>query len=269
MCAGEAYSASRLGDEDEAQSITQKSLTDLYHSLIKGSNVVITYCGASEPGRVEDALREALLALPERRHSALPETEVIPHPSGTAPRKVTESLDVTQGKLVAGFRLGKAMASAPDYPALAVFNAVYGSGATSKLFLNVRERLALCYYASSILDKYKGVMLVSSGIEIANYSIALDEIIAQLNYIKDGDIEDWELQSAKSSVVTSVKSSMDSPGGLIDLYFDSAVAPVRYDPEELCDKIESVTLDDVVKTASEIALDTVYFLTGKEDGHDD
>ena len=53
-------------------------------------------------------------------------------------RYVEEELDVTQGKLVMGFRLGECMEE-PDIPAIYVFNCVFGGGTTSKLFMNVRE----------------------------------------------------------------------------------------------------------------------------------
>ena len=80
---------------------------------------------------------------------------------------------MTQGKLAMGFRTG-IDAWDEDYPALMLLNAVYGGTTTSKLFLNVRERLSLCYYASSGLMKYKDVMLVSSGVEFSKVGQAQD-----------------------------------------------------------------------------------------------
>jgi predicted Zn-dependent peptidase len=154
------------------------------------------------------------------------------------------------------------MKGSPDYPSLAVFNSVYGAGDTSKLFQNVRERLSLCYYAGSMLDKHKGVMIVSSGVEFSNFEVALNEILTQLENIKNGDISDTELTSAKRSVMTAVKLAMDRPGGLEELYFDSLVSAVRYDPVELSERFEAVTLDNIVETASEIEPDSIYFLRG-------
>ena len=266
MCAGEAYGINKLGSEAEVSVITPESLTAHYIDQILTPNVELLYCGAAEPERVETALRSALQDLPERHDISIPETEIILYPRGGSPGKITETLDVSQGKMAIGFRLGKAMSRKPDYPAMMIFNAVYGSGVTSKLFLNVRERLSLCYYASSMIDKHKGVMVVSSGVEPSNFEIALDEILAQLEHIKKGDVSEWELLSAKRSVITSIKSAMDSPSGLLELYFDSSVAASPYDPDSLCDMIGDVSLDRVVETASEIALDTAYFLTGAADG---
>ena len=269
MCADEAYGVNRLGCEAEASGITPESLTARYHELLSGARVELLYCGAADPKRVEAALLPLISGLPDRGDARLPETNVVLYPGKRPPVRLTEELDVSQGKLAVGFRLGRAMQGTPDYPAMMVFNAVYGSGVTSKLFLNVRERLALCYYAGSMLDKQKGVMIVSSGVDFSNYDVALDEILVQLENVRNGDVSEWELASAKSSVANAIKSAMDRPSGLMDLYFDSIVSPVRYDPVDLSGMVESVTLDRVVATAAEIEADTIYFLTGNGGGTED
>ena len=262
MCGDEAYGVNRLGSEIEVNAVTPESLTSHYHNQLSTTNVEMLYCGSAEPDYVQSALRTALQGLPDRGDLKTPKTEIVLYPPDGSPRKIIEALDVSQGKLAMGFRLGKAMDKCPDYPAMMLFNTVYGAGATSKLFLNVREKLSLCYYASSMLDKHKGVMVVSSGIEFSNFDTALDEILTQLGHVQKGDVSDWELLSAKRSIITSIKSAMDSPSGLLELYFDSSIAAFPYDPDKLCEMIGDVTLDRVVDVASDIKLDTVYFLTG-------
>lgn len=114
------------------------------------------------------ATRDALSALPRGGIDYDLGTDVRMNALEEAPRYVEEELPVSQGKLVIGFRLGECMED-PDIAALHVFNSVYGSGTSSKLFMNVRERLSLCYYASSIIDIHKGIMLVASGIEFEKF----------------------------------------------------------------------------------------------------
>jgi len=264
MCAHEAFGINRLGNEAGVGAITPGSLTASYRDILSGSRIEILYCGSAAPEYVEPIIRSALGGLLQRAGAAFPETQVVLYPASDPPRRITEALDVTQGKLVIGFRLGKAMSGKPDYPALMVFNAIFGSCDTSKLFLNVRERLSLCYYISSSLERYKGVMLVSSGVEFSDFDAAIDEIFAQLGNIKKGNVSDQELISAKSTIITAVKSTMDRPTGLLDLYFDSLVAPYRYDPARLCEMIGAVTLDRVVETASEIKPDSIFLLTGRD-----
>ena len=264
MCAGEAFGVGRIGSEAEAEAITPVALTAHYRNLLSASRVEIFYCGSASKERACSAMRSAFSPLPARADAPLPKTNVVLHPPGGSPRRITESLDVSQGKLAIGFRLGKIMED-PDYPAFMVLNSLYGGSAASKLFRHVRERLSLCYHVSSMIEKHKGLMIVSSGVEFSQFGAALGEILAQLSLIKSGDVSDSELTSAKRYVVTALKTALDSPGGLDELYFDSAVAAAPYDPAGLCEKVEAVDLGRVVEAASGIEPDAIYFLKNQEE----
>jgi len=115
-----------------------------------------------------------------------------------------------------------------------------------------------------MLDKHKGVMLVSSGVEFANFETALDEILEQLESVKSGDISDWEFTAAKRSIITSIKSALDRLGGLEELYFDSSISAVNYDPIKLSEMVDAVTSERVVHASSGIRVDSIYLLSGTE-----
>ena len=172
-------------------------------------------------------------------------------------------MDVTQGKLSMGFRTG-CDAWSEDYPALTLVNAVYGGTTTSKLFMNVRERLSLCYYASSGLMKYKDVMLVASGVEFGKVEEAKREILAQLAACQKGEFSDEELEWARRSVVSTLRTTLDSQGRLEDYWLGQSAAGLSEDPEALAQRVERVSREQVTAAAQKLALDTVYFLKGKE-----
>jgi len=263
MCSGEAFGISKLGSEKSALEITNIKLTDQYNEIIKHARIEIFYCGAADTERVRKAIGSAFNTLADRPGVEIPKTSLVYDPPTDTPRRFSEILDVSQGKLTIGFRMGAAMED-PDYSAFMLLNAIYGGCVSSKLFLNVRERLALCYYASSMLDKHKGIMLVSSGVDFSKFDLALDEILAQLNDIRNGEISEWEFTSAKRSIITSVKSALDRPGGLEELYFDSIISNIHYDPVELSDMVEETTIERVVKVASGIKTDSIFLLYGTE-----
>ena len=173
-------------------------------------------------------------------------------------------MEVTQGKLALGFRTGGVNLTSPDYPALAVFNALYGGTTSSRLFLHVREKLSLCYFASSMLLKIKGVLMVSSGIEFDKFRQARDEILAQLEACRTGAFEDWELDAARSWLVSSAQKTLDSQGLLEDYWLVRNLAGVSVTPEEFARQIQAVTRQDVVRAANLVELDTTYFLKGVE-----
>ena len=263
MCADEAYGISAMGEEQRAGAVTPDSLWSAYQDLLKNARVELYYCGSAPQERVETALRQALKDLPvnDKRVELTCDVKAAPD---QAPRLEEEAMDVAQGKLAMGFRTGGACVWEKDYPALLVFNAVYGGTTTSKLFMNVREKLSLCYFASSMLEKLKGVMLVSSGIEFDKYEQAKNEILAQLVACRRGELEDWELTGAVRSIVSALQTTLDSQGRLEAYWLGQAAAGLTEGPEELAARVETVTREDVVAMANRVALDTIYFLKGKE-----
>ena len=111
-------------------------------------------------------------------------------------------------------------------------------------------------------------MLVTSGVDFENFDPAINEIFLQLDNVKNGDFEDWEFDSAKKAVITSLETSMDSLNGLEELYFSNAVSTFVYDPVTLIELVKSVTRDRVVAAASDIRPDTIHMLTGSDSSGD-
>lgn len=258
MCAGEPYSVLRLGDEETAGCITNQSLYVHGQALMASSRVEVIYCGSAEAQRVEDAVLTALAALPRGAQTALPEVQRIQAPD--KPRRIVETMDVTQGKLAMGYRC-----SSDDYPAMVLANLIFGGTSNSKLFLNVRERLSLCYYASSSYDRSKSILTVSSGVETADFERAEAEIGRQLQAVQQGDWEDWEQEGALQAIRASLLSLSDSQGALENFYLGKIAAGVEETPEELAAALEQVTKERIVAAAQTVKPDTVYFLRGKEE----
>ena len=207
-----------------------------------------------------EAFREALKKLPRGVCMAVG-TSVVER--AEAVREKVETMDVAQGKLAIGLRTG-CTAADEGYPALLMMNAIFGGGATSKLFTKVREEMSLCYYAGSSVEKFKGVMLVSSGIETANYETAKKEILNQLEQCRAGNISDYEFDSAKRYILSELKSAADSPGRLDDFYIGNAAAGLGGTLDALAKKIEDITKQEAAAAAKRLTLDTIYFLKGAE-----
>lgn len=257
MCAGEPYSILRLGDEETAAKLNNHCLYRHSSTLLAGSRVEVLYCGSAERQRVEDAVLSALAALPRGAAASLPPVEQLP-PRET-PRVVTEVMDVNQGKLALGYRC-----TTEDVPAMILANLIFGGTSNSKLFMNVREKLSLCYYASSAYHRQKRLITVSSGIEFQNYQKAYDEIMAQLAAVQAGRLEDWELEGARSTLLNAYASMGDSQGKLENFYLGQAATGQEDTPELLAEQVRHVTAERIFDAMQTVSLDTVYFLKGKE-----
>ena len=263
MCAMEDYAVSAMGSEDEAENIHYVRLTKDYRSLLAASPIEFFYCGDQAGEQVAELLHNALMLLPRGEVDPDLGTDVRMNALEAEPRYFTEEMDVTQGNLAMGFRLGKCMED-PDEPAVRVFNAVFGGGPTSKLFSNVRERLSLCYYANSTIDLHKGLLVVSSGIDFDKYDAAKDEILAQLEAMRRGEITPEELDAAKKYAANGMRTLADTPAALENFYLSQAVNGTDASPMDLAALMEEVTAEEVAEIARGVELDAVFFLKGED-----
>lgn len=265
MCSGEAFSIHKLGDAQEAREITAERLWSRYQVLLREARVIFCYCGSAPSQRVEHAVRGSFARLIGGREARFC-CEVLRDPPG-AVRRVTEYMDVTQGKLALGFRTGGVTEGDARYPAMVLCNAIYGGTAHSKLFRNVRERLSLCYYADSAYDRLKGILLVSTGVEAEQIGAAEKEILAQLECVRRGDFTAEEQAKAVRVLVNSLTAAGDSLRQQEERAVTGLLTGRRYSGTDgLIRALEAVTPEEIAAAAGLIQLDTVYCLRGKERG---
>lgn len=267
MCEYEDMGASVLSDPEEAESINYTKLTRRYRELLAKCPVEVFYCGSEEFERVRDAVLSALDGLPRGEIDFDIGTDVRMNAVEAAPRVYDETMDVEQGKLVMGWRLGECMEN-PDLAALRVFNAVYGGTAASKLFREIREARSLCYYASSGIDDVKGLLYVSSGIDSSNYDTAVEGIKDELAKVAAGEITADELESARRYCSLALRLVPDDPVELMMHYMKMNIIGAEISPEELAAACEDVSAESVAGIAAGTELDTVYFLHGGDKEED-
>ncbi len=257
MCAGEPYGVRRMGRAEDVERISLRALDEHYRTILPQGRLELFYCGSAARERVAGAFARAFEGLPRRGRLEPAATTRRPAPEQV--RLTVEEMDVTQGKLCLGLRTDSA-----DMAATMLMNAMFGGASTSKLFMNVREKLSLCYYAGSAYHRQKGIITVSSGIEFANYDRALAEIYAQLEALRDGDWEEWELQGARSSLCSGLRSMEDSAASLEDFVMGQAAAGGEETIPGLLEAVRQVTPERIRAAAGAVRPDTVYFLRGRE-----
>ena len=257
LCTGEAYGVSRLGDEKSVEKTSPQKLYAEYRRLVASAPMELFYCGSAELSRVEDALLNALSALPRQGVAPVPVTER--HRPRQETRVVREGMDVTQGKLGMGFSC-----TSDDESALLLGNLLFGGSSNSKLFLNVREKLSLCYYVSSLYHRQKGLITVSSGVEFADFQPAYEEILSQLQALRQGQLEPWELAAAKGVLRSAYAAMEDSQGRLENFWLGQAIEGRSDSPEDLSQEMEETSAERIFRAMETVKLDTVYYLERKE-----
>lgn len=262
MCENENYHISSTGDITDVKAVNDEDLIDAYNYLINSANVDMYYYGSSDYESIEKTLSFLVDRFPYRCDAKYPQTFV--GDISREIRKVTEEIEATQGKLVIGLRTNTTLNDG-DFPALVVFNEILGGSPISKLFINVREKQSLCYYCYSSLDSLKGLMIISSAIDINDYNKACDGILKEIERMKNGEISEKEFEAAKISLKNSYNEINDSSFSYINWYHTRHISGSLQTPELFSEMIQNVTLDEVIRVSEMLRLDLIYFLKGIND----
>ncbi|MBE6706612.1 MAG: insulinase family protein [Ruminococcaceae bacterium] len=242
----------------EIDSVTPDSLTAHYSHLISNAPMSVFYIGAEDVQSIAQKLERAL-----RDFSG---TRAFSFPALTPSKKteflfVSEDMPVNQGKLALGFRTGACLGNG-DYHAAIMLNEIFGASPASKLFMNVREKMSLCYYCSSSYSLFSGGLYVSSGIESKNRERLTDAVRSQLDEIRKGNVSESELYAARKSLEYSYVQIYDSPFSLAAFYSGRELAGVEETVEDCKARILSVTPERICKIANATIHDTSFFVNG-------
>lgn len=259
MCEGERFSLYKYGNTRDLKNIDRKSLYEHYKTVMETSPVDICFVGDMEEDKVKEMIVEGLDL--EIKEPIQIEREKIDFKVDKV-KTVTDEMNVSQGKLSLGYRTNIPYESELYIP-LVLYSGVLGGGPNSKLFKNVREKESLCYYIFSRIEKFKSLLLISSGIEFSSFDQAVDLIGKQIKDMNAGNFTLEDMENAKKSLMTSIRSMTDSPAVLADFYYTQVISKNMENIEEMINKIENTSKEAVIAAGRGIDLDTIYFLKNK------
>ncbi|ALC81109.1 MULTISPECIES: EF-P 5-aminopentanol modification-associated protein YfmF [Bacillus] len=259
MCKDEPYALHVNGELEDVEQITEQDLYDAYQKALHEDQLDLYIVGDIDEQQVQN-LTEKFFQTKDRENRLFQAAEA---KGGQEPKEVIEDSDVKQGKLNIGYRTNIHYGD-EDYPALQVFNGLFGGFSHSKLFINVREKESLAYYAASRVESFKGLLMVMSGIEVKNYEKAVTIIQEQFQAMKNGDFSEDEIAQTKAVIKNQMLETLDTSHGVTELLYQQAAAHEEKSVEDILEAIERVTKDEIVQAAAKIELDTTYFLKGSE-----
>lgn len=254
----DTFGIPRLGEPEQVDAITPEALFHHYQQVLRTSPVEIFYVGSGDADQVASLLMPLFADLPREPFSLPPQSSL--HPCEG--QDTVEAMDVSQGKLCMGF-VTPITNRSPEFPAMQVLNTLFGSGMTSKLFMNIREKMSLCYSIHSGYYSSKGIVMVSAGIDFQQEERTRSEVLHQLDACRKGEITAEELNAAKEALLSSLRSTHDSPGAIEGYYATAALSGLALTPDGYMDAVRQVTPEDVVAAANTLTLHTTYFLKGE------
>ena len=252
------YGLYKLGYSKDLEKIDEENLYSYYKDLINTCKIDIFVSGPIDENIIKILKEDKILNSLNEREAEYNKLELEQKKKIEKENIVIEKMEVTQGKLLVGLDVdindnkSKAIAM--------VYNNILGGSANSKMFQNVREKAHLAYVANSMYYKYKGNIIVNSGIEISNYEKALELIKKQIEDMENGEFTKEEVENAKKGIISAIKTINDEQDSIIIYYFGQELTNTNVSVEQYMDEILSVSYEDVKNIAKKVYINTIYFL---------
>lgn len=253
-------STSAYGTEEAVAAITNKSLYETYQKMMNEDLIDIYVVGDINE---EDIIAQIKAFLPFAARDVRKLSSVHEVTTVESVKTVREQQEMKQGKLHLGFTTPITFHH-PDYNKMQITNGIFGGFAHSKLFMNVREKESMAYYANSAFASHYGIVYVTAGIDADLEEKAVQLINEQLTALQQGDITEVELNQTVALLENSIRSVNDSARSQIEIYDQYKDVDENFHAESLIEKWQSVTLEDVKEMANTLQLEIVYLLSGKE-----
>ncbi|KLU56078.1 zinc protease [Paenibacillus sp. VT-400] len=260
MFKGEPYQFPAFGREEDIDSLDSVAIYQAYEDLLQNDRFDLFIVGAFNENEtkliVQDVFSEQHNNKPVKRISS-------DKKSVNSVNCIQDKMDVKQGTLLLGYRIFSTIQDR-DYEATRVTNAIFGRFPSSKLFMNIRVKESLAYYAHSQIESNKGLLVVMAGIDFDHYERAVEIIREQEYAMKKGDFTEAEVEQGKAMLINQLLEARDSPLGIMDIVIQSVDSGLSNEINDQITRISRVSKNDVIRAANKWVLDTVYFLNREE-----
>lgn len=260
MFAGEPYGRPVLGTAADAAALTNRDVLEVHHELLNALPMRLFAVGDFDHATIVE-LAERLA--PGARSA--PPAPVPPRrrPAPAQPQVVVEADDVSQSKLVSGRMVDLTALSEREFDALRVLAGVLGGGFHSRMFQTIREQQSLAYFASASLDRLRGVLYTSCGIDAAAREKVTALVEQEIASLRSQPPRADELDQTKQLIISGTRSMLDSPGSMIEsLEANLSTGRVR-SLEQVARSVAAVTAEDVHAVAQRIGRpEAVFCLEG-------
>jgi len=266
----EPYGRPVLGRRDEAESLGMDDAVAAWRELTTTLPARVFAVGDFEPARVVRFVEERLpLRAGTPRPVGAPAARARTGGAPPGPRLVVEREKISQSKLVTARMVDLADLTEREFDALRVLAGVLGGGFHSRLFQSVREKNSLAYYASASLDRLRGVLYTSCGIDAADRERVCDLVEREIASLASAPPRDDELDQTRRLIVSSGRSTFDSATGMVES-FEAALAAGRVRSlDAVCRSVAAVTAADVQSAAQRVGPAQVVYCLEGEARHDD
>lgn len=235
-----------LGTKESLSGIDNNIMRSYIEDHYTAKNTIIAISG-----RFDESIFDILEEYFGKRE--LKNTEIFSETPVYKSGKIVRYKESEQVQLVCGF---KGIDNLDDRVyQLLCFNNIFGEGMSSRLFQNIREKRGLVYaiYAYHAAYKNTGMFNISAGMNPKNVDIVTELISNEIREIKKNKITKEELSRSKEQLKGNYILSYENTGSRMQGAGRSLlIGKPIVTPEEVLDKIDCITLDDVSEIIDEI-----------------
>lgn len=259
------YSYNSFGYIEDLEKITPNDLYKYYQSVLANDFVDVFVVGDVDSNAIKDIFKKYFKINTFKKYKK----DILVDELTTRKRikKITENYQANQSQLTILCTLNHLTDYERKY-VLLVYNEILGGSSNSLLFDTVREKNSYAYYINSNQKAYDNILIIYSGIEPGNSENVLKLIKKTLQEISKGKFNDDVFESAKKTIVASIKASTDSPNGIINTYY-AKILVNSDDFEKRIENIEKITKEDIMAVSKKISMHTVYLLEGQNEEETD
>ncbi|MBR4177852.1 MAG: insulinase family protein [Bacilli bacterium] len=257
MYKGTESAYSSIPTLEEIEGVTPANLYDFYKTLFDG-----TYkFDIAVIGEVDESISDLLFEIFGKIKSNTKKMSLtIKHKYSEKVNTKIDSLPFNQSKLYVGYRLLNMNYHEISH-VLRVYNTILGTMNDSILFNVVREENSLCYSIGSYVSKYNPSLTIYAGINKNNYDKTIELIKKCVEDMSDINKVKRLFESAKKTINTYINSYYDDVVSQVNTYYYREFEYIE-DIEDYRDKINEVTIDEVIELNKKIKLSTIYMLKG-------
>jgi predicted Zn-dependent peptidase len=262
MFPGDPYGKPVLGTPEDTDRLTPEGVYQTWHDLLQ------------QPARLylvgdydwQPTLDWVSSRLPMKSFPR--ESTEAPRQPAAEPRVICEDDEISQSKLILGFHVDLTDLDEVSFDALRLFSSILGGGFHSRLFQTVREKHSLAYYASASIDRLKGVLYASCGIDANRREQVCDLIMGELASLQKEPPREDELQQARLLAIAGTRSAADSAGAMVDSLEAGLAGPFSRRLRQIAESLQTVTADDIWRAAQRISPAQVIYCLQGEARHD-
>lgn len=245
------------GYKEDLDKITEESLYEYYKEVLKNDIVDVFIVGNVDKDKIVDIFKEKF------KINTIKNTKIdafVSYNKCSKAKTVVEEMNLKQSKISIILKVLNLSIFERRY-VLPLYTSILGSGGTSRLFTNVREKNSLAYTITAMPKMPNSIVMIYGGIDEENFEKALKLIKKEIKLKK---VTEEELENAKKEYISSVNILFDSPSNIINYYFGLEV--FNADTIEVKkENYNKVTISDIENLANKIKVAMIYLLKGTAD----